>query len=44
MKSYILISFYKFPHRGVFRKVIAREKWDDFDTLMSRFGDTNRKK
>ena len=36
-KPIFLTSFYKFPPHGFFIKVVPREKWDDFDTLMSRF-------
>ena len=36
-KSIFLTSFYKFPHHGVFIKVVTRKKWDDFDTSMRRF-------
>ena len=43
-KSIFLTSFYEFPHNVVFIKVVPLEKWDDFDTSMSRFGDTHKKK
>ena len=36
-KSTVMTSFYKFSNHMVFRKVVPREKWDDFDTSTSQF-------
>ena len=43
-KSIFLQVFKVFTTHVIVIKVVPREKWDDFDTSMSRFGYTHKKK